>query len=208
MKFLKKLLFLFIIRPLVYLFLGLNLRGRENLPKKGPAVLVANHNSHLDALLLMALFPIELLPHIHPVGAADYFLGNKILRWLSVDLLGMIPIRRGISEEGEDPFVEVKKALNSHKIIIFFPEGTRGEPEKFSPLKSGISYLAGDIPDVPIIPIYLQGLGKALPKDSWVIVPFVANAVIGTCLTKCQERARFMEELQATFDKLSAIPAK
>jgi 1-acyl-sn-glycerol-3-phosphate acyltransferase len=55
-RFLRGTFFLLLIRPVLALVLGANVRGRAHLPRKGPAVIVANHNSHLDTLTILALF--------------------------------------------------------------------------------------------------------------------------------------------------------
>ena len=52
------LFFALVVKPLVLIVLGINLKGREKLPLKGPAIIAANHNSHLDALVLMSLYPL------------------------------------------------------------------------------------------------------------------------------------------------------
>lgn len=65
-KILKLLFHLLIVRPLVLVVIGMNVRGRMNLPKKGPAILAANHNSHLDTLILQSLFPLSMQSNILP----------------------------------------------------------------------------------------------------------------------------------------------
>ena len=57
-RLLKILFFLLIVRPLVMIVLGLNIRDRQKLPRKGPAIIAANHNSHLDTMVLMSLYPL------------------------------------------------------------------------------------------------------------------------------------------------------
>ena len=78
--FLRYMFFLLIVRPIV---LGLNVRRNQLLPTEGPAVVVANHNSHLDALTLMTLFGMRRLAIVRPVAVADYFLKNRLLAWFS-----------------------------------------------------------------------------------------------------------------------------
>ena len=195
--------FLGVVRPLVALVLGVNLRHGERLPSQGPAILLANHNSHLDALTLMALLPHRLLPRIRPVAALDYFLKTRWLAWLATRIIGIIPLDRR-PKPGTDPLAEPDAALARGDILILFPEGSRGEPERLQSFKTGIAHLAKRWPEVPVIPVFLHGLGKALPKDAFLLVPFFVDVFVGKPVPWTGERADFMARLEAAMRTLAA----
>jgi 1-acyl-sn-glycerol-3-phosphate acyltransferase len=199
---LRHLFFLLFIRPLALIVLGLNVRHRERLPKKGPAVLVANHNSHLDTMVLMTLFPVEMLSRLRPVAAADYFLKNRVLAWFALQIVGIVPVQRK-PIRGQDVFAGCTDALARGQVLIFFPEGTRGEPERLAEFKSGIAHLAQRQPDVPIVPIFMHGLGKALPRGEALLVPFFCDVFVGEEFRWGGDRHAFMTTLEERFKTLA-----
>ncbi len=203
-RWLQALFFLLIVRPFLAFVLGVNLRHAERLPQSGPAILAANHNSHLDTLLLMSLYPLATLHRVRPVAAADYFLKNPLVAWFALHIMHILPLSRR-PKPGEKPLAHIEAALAAGDILILFPEGSRGEPEKRSALKSGIAHLMEDAPAVPVIPIYLHGLGKALPKGEWLPIPFFADGWVGEPLTWQGERATTMQALEARFQALEAL---
>lgn len=89
MKILKRCCYWLAVKPLVLLWLGIHVRSRQLLPRSGPAILAANHNSHLDVLALLSLFPAGAADRVKPVAAADYFLRNKWLAWFAVHIVGI-----------------------------------------------------------------------------------------------------------------------
>jgi len=193
-RLLRWIFFIGIVRPVIWVILGLNIRQGERLPMKGPAIIIANHNSHLDTMTLMSLFPLKLLPKLRPLAAADYFLRNGFMSWFSLNIIRVIPIIRK-REEGVDPFESTYEALAQGDIIILYPEGTRGEPEQMQSFKSGIAYLAKNASNVPVIPIFLYGLGKALPKGESILVPFFCDVFIGEALYWTGDKESYMKQL-------------
>lgn len=202
-RVLQLLFFLLIVRPLVLVVLGLNVRRREILPQQGPAIIVANHNSHLDTLVLMSLYPLAMLHRIRPVAAMDYFLRNKFLAWFALNIIGILPLQRKVRAGREDPLAQSVEALWRGEILLLFPEGSRGEPERMGHFRTGVAHLAKRMPDVPVVPVYLHGLGMALPKGEALLVPFFCDVFIGAPLLWSGERNVFMECLEKTMTELA-----
>jgi 1-acyl-sn-glycerol-3-phosphate acyltransferase len=201
---LKVLFFALVVKPFLLVVTGFNVRHLERLPRNGPALVVANHNSHLDTVVLMSLFPRHLLPRVRPAAAADYFLRSGLLAWFSQTLIGIIPVVRGRREAGDDPLAGVSAALREGSIVIFFPEGTRGEPERFKEIRSGIFHLAERHPEAPIVPVFLHGLGKALPRGAILPVPFFCDVFVDEPLERPKEKEAFLAGLRTRFEALRA----
>ena len=201
--------------PICLVVLGMNIRHRNRLPLKGPAIVTPNHNSHLDTAAMLTIFPISVIPKVRPVAAADYFLKSGLMAWFSLNFVGIIPIaRKRPHAEGEaggpeqDPLQGCYDALERGEILIIFPEGTRGEPERMQELKSGVAVLASKYPEVPVVPIFMHGLGKAMPKGSFVPVPFFVDIFIGPPMTWAADsqggdKKAFMADLASRMKLLS-----
>jgi 1-acyl-sn-glycerol-3-phosphate acyltransferase len=218
-ELLRWLFFWLVVRPVVLIGLGLNVRHRERLPAAGPAIVVANHNSHLDTMVLMTLLPSHLLPRVHPVAAADYFLRNRLLAWFALRIVGIIPIERrpaappATAEPPAAPTPEaprpdvlaaVAAGLERGDVVILFPEGSRGEPERLADFKSGVARLVERFPAVPVIPVFLHGLGKALPRGKALPVPFFCDVFVGEPVPWRGDRKAYVEELRRRMQELAA----
>jgi 1-acyl-sn-glycerol-3-phosphate acyltransferase len=165
------------VRPTLYWFGGLRYHRRDRVPR-GPCVVVSNHNSHLDAAVLMSMFPLRRLPHVHPVAAADYFGETWIRRAASMLMMNAISIERR-PRVGADPLAPMTEALEAGETLIFFPEGSRGEAGVIAPFRPGIGRLVNKMPGLLIVPVFLSGPERIWPRGQIVPVPLSIDALIG-----------------------------
>lgn len=203
MKTLRWLLLLLIARPIARFLTGADVSGREHLPLKGPAIVVANHNSHMDTLLLLTIFPSKAMSRVRPAAASDYFLKDPVVGWFSRNLIGIVPVARDRVGAGEDVLAPAREALTNGDIIVVFPEGTRGNADdEMARLKSGVARLAEAFPDAPVTPIWIQGAGRVLPKGEIIPVPMNCAVLIGAPVRWAGKRTEFMDGLREALLKL------
>ena len=193
-------------RPLARFMTGADVIGAEHLPKAGPAIIAANHNSHVDTLLLLTMFPVRLLPLLRPAAAADYFLRGPLISWFSRVVVGIVPVERTRAGSGGDVLAPMREALAAGDIVILFPEGTRGVgDDEMAEFKSGIARLAEAFPHAPVLPIWIEGAGRVLPKGSFFPVPMNCTVLVGEALHWAGDRAAFMGRLR---ERLLALRAE
>ena len=147
---------------------------------------------------------------LRPVAAADYFLKPCGLGWFATNIIGIIPVARGRAKEGGNPLAECEAALDRDDILILFPEGSRGVPEALGLFKKGIGHLAKARANVPVIPVFMHGLGKALPKGSALLVPFNCAVSVGEPVYGQDSYEALVRELEAAMTALAAqkrVPA-
>ncbi len=205
MRWLRQLVIVLIARPIARVFTGADVVGREKLPLKGPAILVANHSSHVDTVLLLTIYPSKALDRVRPAAAADYFLKGRLMSWFSRNILAIVPVARDKVGTGEDVLAPARKALEDGDIVLIFPEGTRGDGEELTRLKSGVARLAEAFPQAPVTPIWLQGAGRVLPKGAHVPVPLNCTVLVGDALRWGGDRPAFMEELRLRLEALKTL---
>ncbi len=144
----------------IYLKLNYNTRieGLENIPKKGPCILVCNHFSYIDWLFIMSAIPRPVHFVIH-----YRFYYAKIIHPI-LKKVGAIPI----SADGERPklvskaFAKVSEDINNGNLVLIFPEGGITRDGKVNRFKKGILKIKEACPDAPIIPMSMDGLWGGL----------------------------------------------
>jgi 1-acyl-sn-glycerol-3-phosphate acyltransferase len=180
-KLLLQFIFSFIVRGFLKIFVGVKFDNAIFLLEEKQFIIVANHNSHLDTMTIMASIPRKMVHKVKPVAAADHFGKTKIQEKLSNYLINTLLIKRKRDKEHleNDPINKMIHALDEGFCLILFPEGTRGEPEVLQSFKPGIAYVLSQRPFVKYVPAYMKGMGKAMPKDDNLIVPFTSSLSYG-----------------------------
>ena|SRR5438270_11154898 len=166
-----------IIRGWLRLYHRLKIVGRENLPRDGSFVLVANHASHLDTLCLLAALPLHRLQRAFPAAARDYFFVTMPRLLTAAVLVNALPFDRQIHVR--QSLALCRRILeNPGNILLIFPEGTRSPTGEIREFKAGIGLLAAGT-HYPIVPCYLHRTHEAFPKGCWFPRPKRVQLLIG-----------------------------
>lgn len=135
--------------------------GRDKLPTHGPAVLVANHQSLVDILVLYGLYrPFKW------VSKAELF-KVPVVGWNMV-INDYVRVRRGDRESIKAMMDHCRRHLAQGSPVLIFPEGTRTPDGRLQSFKDGAFRLAMEA-GVPIIPIALHGTYDTLPKHGLIM---------------------------------------
>ena len=181
----KKLILILIYtifwRNFLKIFIGLKYNNRNVLKKKKQFILIANHNSHMDTMAIMSSIPSRYIHRVHPIAAADFFGGSKFKEKLMRYMVNatLIARKRSESKEDVDPIKIMSNLIEKGRSIIVYPEGSRGIPGVMTEFKKGIGYLVNKHPHVDVVPVYLDGLHKTLPKGKNLILPYNCEIIFG-----------------------------
>jgi 1-acyl-sn-glycerol-3-phosphate acyltransferase len=148
----------------------LRTRGLANIPPRGAALLVINHQSHLDSL-----FVGTPLPRIISYLARDSLFHVPIAGWILKHTYVM-PVNRESASSSSLRLAADR--LKRGYLVGIFPEGTRSSDGQIGPLKPGFIALVRRA-DVPIIPVGVAGTRAALPRNAWFVRPKTCRVVYG-----------------------------
>ena len=150
-------------------------------PKAEQRIYFANHQSHLDWVLIWAALPHELRAHTRPIAARDYWTSSPFKQWLTTEVFHAVYVNRQRTDD-QDPLEPLLEALGHGDSLVIFPEGTRsnkGEPQAF---KSGLYHLAEQFPGVKLIPTWIDNVQRVMPKGEVVPVPILCTVTFGAPL--------------------------
>jgi 1-acyl-sn-glycerol-3-phosphate acyltransferase len=175
------------------LFCRPRVTGVEQLPRQGPLLLASNHVSVLDPPMIGSMAPRPL----QFMAKAELFriplLGPLIRR------LNAHPVERDGADAGA--LRHALLLLREGKALLVFPEGTRGTEGTLGAGRAGAGLLAAHA-DAPVVPVYIQGSGRVLPKGArW---PRRAPVVISFGPALRFRRGRGREHYQQISDEIMA----
>jgi 1-acyl-sn-glycerol-3-phosphate acyltransferase len=144
-------------------FSSLVVEGRQHLPE-GPFLLCSNHSSHADSAVLMTASG-RSFRNFALVGASDYFFHSRRVRWLVSPWMNVIPIER---QPGPKSLMaclaRCQRFLEQTRGgLILYPEGTRSPDGGMRAFKGGVGLFALEL-GVPLVPAFIEGTHKILPK--------------------------------------------
>jgi len=162
----------------VRFYCRLRVEGVEHIPQAGAFILAVNHSSHADTAVIFAALPRAMRKRVVAAAAQDYFFDNGLRQFASRMLFNTIPVPRN-AFGSTDPLRHVVRALREGYGVLLFPEGTRSQSGELGPFRGGIGRLAAEFPNVPIIPAWLDGTARVLPKNASFPRPVRVRARFG-----------------------------
>ncbi|WP_151716709.1 1-acyl-sn-glycerol-3-phosphate acyltransferase [Acinetobacter sp. TUM15071] len=174
-------------------------------PELKQRIYYANHNSHIDFILLWSSLPTHIRRKTRPIAASDYWLKDGLRRFLIQDTFSGVTIQRNRSDQ-QDPLQPVKDVLEEGYSIIFFPEGTRNLNDDVEMLqfKSGLYHLSQQFPDVEVVPVWISNLKRVMPKGAFIPLPLLSTVIFGEplALDQLTGKDQFLQHAQQQLLKL------
>lgn len=204
-KIILNIFYSFLLRGFLKLIVGVKFDKAKFLLNEEQFIIVANHNSHLDTMTILASLPSKIIHKVKPVAAADHFGKTKLKEKLTNYFVNTLLIQRKRDKENpdNDPINKMIKALDEGYSLIIFPEGTRGQPEISQPLKPGVALVLLSRPKIKYVPAFMKGMGKAMPKDDNLIIPFNSSLVYGKpTYIKTTETSDILKQIEADLNIL------
>jgi 1-acyl-sn-glycerol-3-phosphate acyltransferase len=171
-------------------------------------VYYANHRSHGDFVLIWASLPKHIRERTQPVAGADYWLTGNLRRYLINRIFRAVLIDRHAGQAA-DPIGGMSAALAAGNSLILFPEGTRNLGDDLLPFRSGLFHLAQANPGVELIPVWIENLGRAMPKGARIPLPLLCTLTFGPALSlqAGEDKTAFLARARQALVDLAPQPA-
>ncbi len=147
-------------------------------PEALQRIYFANHQSHLDWVLIWAALPNDLRVRTRPIAARDYWTASPFKHWLTREVFHAVYVNRQRTDD-QDPLEPLAEALEQGDSLVIFPEGTRSSKGEPQPFKSGLFHLAERFPGVQLVPVWIDNVQRVMPKGEVVPVPILCSVTFG-----------------------------
>lgn len=147
-----------ILSPIVRVLWVGKVEGRHHIPRRGPAILASNHQSYLDAPVLMTVMRRRVF---FLVG--DFVYRSKLGAWL-MNVTGQVPVNRKKPGENNHVYEQCKDILARGHLLSIFPEGWMSKDGKTQKAYKGVARIALDN-KVDIIPVIFDGTYHIFPYN-------------------------------------------
>ena len=169
-----------------------------SIPKAEQRIYFANHQSHLDWVMIWCALPRDLRSQTRPIAAKDYWTASRFKHWLTSEVFNAVYVNRQRTEE-QDPLQPLVEALSHGDSLVIFPEGTRSNLDEPQAFKSGLYHLAEQFPEVQLIPAWIDNVQRVMPKGEVLPVPMLCSVTFGASmqLQAGEEKRQFLERARA-----------
>ncbi|HEY5682101.1 MAG TPA: AMP-binding protein [Sulfuricaulis sp.] len=150
------------------------MEGSENLPK-GPFVVVANHASYLDGIVLTAMLTGSF-SFVVKRELADHLITRVFLRHIGAEFVDRLDLARGVEDARQ-----LVRVAREGRTLVFFPEGTFTRSPGLLPFYLG-AFVAAAEAGVPVVPIILRGTRSILRDGQWFPRRGKINLFVGRAL--------------------------
>jgi 1-acyl-sn-glycerol-3-phosphate acyltransferase len=158
----------------ILFFSGIPVRvlHRERLLGGRGWIVVSNHESYADILVLLSSLPLP----VRLLAKRSVF-RVPVLGW-SIRAAGFVPVDRGVRSRGAATVEAALKLLKAGRSVLIFPEETRSRSEDLLPFKPGAALLALRS-GFPLLPVGIAGTRAALPRGTLAVTPGRVALAIG-----------------------------
>ncbi len=177
-------------------------------PKAEQRIYFANHQSHFDWVLIWAALPRDLRAQTRPIAARDYWTSSPFKHWITREVFNAVYVSR-VRTDDEDPLEPLAEALRNGDSLVIFPEGTRGNKGEPQAFKAGLFHLAGQFPEVQLIPAWIDNVQRVMPKGEVVPVPILCSVTFGAPLQLApgEDKRAFLSRARDAVIALSKVAA-